>query len=386
MFVLGILLVSVFTTGCLGRQTVIQNTNTEVNRNEVIQTNQQNGEAEVLAFLYQTVGLFENGAGVNTVELGQSADGVEVDSLEQSAVEWTIGKNNTDAYGDPVFSRLSNGNWAMTAWTSRDDSRGPGRLLYYEASCPTVEDDEVIAIAPSTKQGCQPSTSLTGGKTSQIFEASGGNYVFHMIFGEIYLAHLSDEDHSAMELESLCVLDTPVSSLDELEYGESTRIISQDTVDLLMSDTAMGRRADGTWVLFVKGIPSDNGCEPNTVCELCSRSVYRTTSTDLIHWTDLEEVVQQASVPEATTVDGTVWLYWQDFSDVCTAQDTKLGAIAPISAAYELAGTFALSDKQTVSFPDEEFETNKQMHYATNANPVALPDSAAVAAFAACIE
>lgn len=61
------------------------------------------------------------------------------------------------------------------------------------------------------------------------------------------------------------------------------------------------------------------------------------STTNLIHWSELEKVVIQASVPEATTtVDGTVWLYWQDFTNTCTAQDQSLGGIAPISAAYEL--------------------------------------------------
>lgn len=46
-----------------------------------------------------------------------------------------------------------------------------------------------------------------------------------------------------------------------------------------------------------------------------------------------------------------------------------------------------MSDPLTVSFPDEEFEDeSSKLHYATNANPVLLPDEEAVAAYEACVE
>jgi hypothetical protein len=153
-----------------------------------------------------------------------------------------------------------------------------------------------------------------------------------------------------------------------------------------MSDTAMAQRTDGTWVLFVKGIESDNGCTPNTICELCARSIYRTTSSDLIHWSELEKVVEQASVPEATTTaEGQVQLYWQDFSNTCETQAQHLGAIAPLSMASELPSG-ELSEPVQMSFPDEAFESDSKLHYATNANPVMLPDDAAVAAYQACVQ
>ena len=107
----------------------------------------------------------------------------------------------------------------------------------------------------------------------------------------------------------------------------------------------------------------------------------------MISWSALEEVVEEASVPEAyTNVDGTVWLYHQDFSDACAADDINLALIAPIAGRYEEEETFDLSDPIRVEFPDEAFQTNSKMHYATNGNPVTLPDEEAIEALEACIE
>ncbi len=359
-------------TGCID--------NTDTNTNNV-----QDSSTPELAFFYQYVGAFKDGAGENAVRIGTSSDGVTVQSAGVDALDFVVSKDETDVYGDPVFSRLSNGNWAMTAWTGQADTRGAGRLLYHESACPVVDDAAVIAIGSSSANGCSDTGGITGGKTSQIFEADDANYVFQMINGDIYMTYLSDASHSAANLDSICVLDSAVDSLSELAYGESTLTLNED--NLLLSDTAMGRRTDGTWVLFVKGIEKEVGCSGGGLCELCARGIYRTTSSDLIHWSDLEKVVEQASVPEATTtVDGTVWLYWQDFTNTCTAQDLMLGSIAPISAAYELPDSYELSDPVTVSFPDEPFETDDKIHYATNANPVMLPDQAAQDALAACLE
>lgn len=338
-----------------------------------------------LAFIYQNVGDFKDGASEIAIRLGISVDGETVQSYGRDVLTWTVSSTVKDSYGDPVMSRLSDGNWAMTAWTGMDDSRGAGILLYHESACPFVEDEDVIVITPSNAAGCSNTRSLTGGKSSQVFEADDGNYVFHMISGEVYLAHLSDPTHSALDLETMCVLESTVSELSDLNWGESTRILSKDETGLLLSDTAIARRADGTWVLFAKGREQDNDCAENSVCELCHRSIYRTTSMDLIHWSELEEVVGEASVPEATqTVDGTVWVYWQDFDAVCEQSDMKVSSRAPISGAYEMEGSYELSEPVQVSFPDEDFETNKNIHYATNANPVMLPDVDAQEAYEAC--
>ena len=68
---------------------------------------------------------------------------------------------------------------------------------------------------------------------------------------------------------------------------------------LLLSDTAIARRRDGTWVLFVKGIASSVGCSGGGLCELCARAIYRTTSRDLMTWSALEKMAEPASVPDA---------------------------------------------------------------------------------------
>lgn len=351
---------------------------------------QTNDSGMEIAFFYQNVAQMVDGVGLNSVRVGSCTDGLTVSGSGEDVLDWEVAMDRTQiaSYGDPVYSRLSNGSWAITSWSGQSDPRGAGYLLYQESACPLVDDDTVIAIGPSSAQGCSQVDKLTMAKSSQVFAAENGNYVFHMIGGEIYLAQLSDADDSAMDLESMCVLETPVDALSDLSYGESTRILSSEDVDgLSLSDTAIAQRSDGTWVLFVKGIKLSGDCKGGNLCELCGRSVYRSTSTDLIHWSALEKVVGEASIPEAvTTVDGTVWLYWQDFSNACEAQDLKVAALAPISGAYELPNTYELSAPQHVSFPDEEFETNSKMHYATNGNPVALPDEEAVAAFEACME
>lgn len=347
----------------------------------------EDGAEDAIAFFYQSVGAFTNGVGNNAVRAGYSLDGIEVQGYGEDVLNWTIGKNGNEGYGDPVFSRLPDGTWTMTAWSTPSDPRGAAGLMYHESSCPTVDPDDVLVLGPSSAAGCADMRGTSMGKSSQVFEHDGGRYVFHTIEGSIYLAKLADATHKAADLDSLCVLpnDDAVASLSELGYGESTYLFGTIDTGLLHSDTAIARRADGTWVLFVKGIAPNSGCTPNTLCELCGRSIYRTTSADLVAWSDLEKVVSEASIPEAATMpDGTVRLYWQDFSDACEAENLQLANIAPISTAYELSGSLDLSDPSRVSFPDEAFETNKNVHYATNANPILLPNEEALEDLEAC--
>lgn len=393
------ILVAALLAGC-SNSTVEQNSNTDTtvfvepqNNNVNINEEATNSSTQNVAFFYQIVGPFINGTGNNSVRVGKTSDGITVDSYQPddtgNVLDWTQGANHNYTYGDPVYSRLTNGTWVVTARSSNQDPRGSNYLLYHESSCPWIDDNQVIAIGPSTDAGCKQTHAFTQGKTSQVFaDDEGRNLLFHMAGAEIYLTYLSDATHSATDLESVCFLEDSISSLSDLEYGSSTLVISRDqTAGLLLSDTAIARRSDGTWVLFVKGIEADNSCEMGSLCELCGRSIYRSTSTDLVHWSDLEIVVEQGSIPEAiTATDGTVWLYWQDFSNACDAGDLKLANIAPIAGAYEQAGSNDLSDKQTVSFPDEGFESDDKQHYATNGNPVALPDDQAQVDLEACLQ
>src|SRR6185369_2854451 len=129
-----------------------------------------------------------------------------------------------------------------------------------------------------------------------------------------------------------------------------------------VSDVAIARRRDATWVLFVKGIALPAGCQAGQLCELCARSIYRTTSADLITWSPLEKMVEQASVPDAgVDADGDVRLYWQNFAPACAAQNLQLSARAPITGAAEQANG-ALSTTVNVTFPAEAFEANAQLH------------------------
>ncbi len=338
-----------------------------------------------IAFFYQIVGAFQNGIGTNATLIGHTADGKKVESYDATALEWDQGPDIVDSYGDPTFSRLPDGTWTLTSWTTNDDPRGSGAMMYWEGECPLVDDSEVIAINPSSAAGCEKSNKLQLGKTSQVFAAYGGTFVFHSTLTGLHLAHLSDATHDVTDLDTMCVLPEAVDTIRDLDWGESTPVPAPD--DLLMSDSAIAQRADGTWVLFIKGIEKDSGCtERGGLCELCARGIYRTTSDDLVNWSEWERVVSQASVPEATqTTDGTVWLYYQDFSDTCDADNLQLANISPISGVHETGATYKMSTPVRVNFVDEAFQTNKQMHYATNGNPIFLPDLDAQEALEACV-
>lgn len=343
------------------------------------------GPPALTAFFYQTVE-----PGVNHVYPSISSDGIVMDAYGVAVMEFDTMGDDIDPYGDPNFSLLSNGNWAMTSSTGIDHPSGASQLLYYEASCPQVVDDDMVLITPSEADGCEETALVSLGKRSEVFDmGDGGNGIFLTTGLYVNLVRLSDATHDAADLGStgICQLGTVPDSIDELAWGEAAPIIRAPDTGIYLSDTAIARRGDGTWVLFIKGIPEDNGCDPLSLCELCARGIYRTTSTDLIHWDELERVVDEASVPEAfTSPDGKVWLYWQDFGPTCLAEDMMLGSRAPFAAAYEdSTSDYDLVEAGTVSIPGEAFETDTMMHYPTNPNPVALPDLAARNALEECL-
>lgn len=316
---------------------------------------------------------------------GFTTDGRIVESTGVNVLSWQA-LGQAQVYGDPVFSRLSSGRWAMTATTSPQDPRGGLALQYHEAQCPRVVDSAVRILANTQSAACESASATAMAKTSQVFESDGTRYLFTMVRGKIYLVRLSDATRGASDLTSICIRKSRAATLSELQWSEATVVLDATQVPgLLLSDTGVARRADGTWVLVVKGIPTGTGCSAGTVCELCTRGIYRTTSRDLINWSTLELIAQAASVPEAfNAADGTVWMYWQDFGPTCTAQDLSLAARAPIRGVPETAGG-ALGTSVTITVPGEAFETNTQLHYPTNANPVHLPDAAARTALEACL-
>lgn len=331
------------------------------------------------AFLFQRVS-----PAATAVRAGTTTDGLVVTSSGKDVLSVMVPK--MDSYGDPTISRLSNGRWATTAWTGAEDSRGGGNLLYNESSCPAMVDSNAKAITASSAAGCNAGGRLASGKTSQIFDVDGSNYVITSAGGTLTLVRLTDATRSAADLSSICVLSTPVTSFSSLKWGEGTKVFtSGQTTGLLMSDSGIARRADGTWVLFVKGISATSGCAATSLCELCARNIYRSTSTDLITWSALEKVAGQASVPDAVTYpDGKVWLYHQDFGPTCTAEDLKLAERAPILGLYETAD-LSMSASVAVTFPGEDFTTDTKLHFPTNGNPVNLPDAAARASYEACM-
>jgi hypothetical protein len=334
------------------------------------------------AFFYQDVGL----GGINSVRVGFTTDGRVVQSYGANLMSWQALRGQTMIYGDAVISRLSNGRWVMTAGTGVDDPRGAAGIMYHESQCPTVVDAAVKVWNPSRAATCDATVpTATAAKVSQVFEVGGAAHLFTATAGRIYIAKIADATHPASDLTSICFRRTPVTSIADLPWGEATAVIdSRLTGNLFVSDVAIARRRDGTWVLFAKGIALPAGCQSGQLCELCARAIYRTTSSDLMTWSALEKVVERASVPDAgVDSDGNVRLYWQNFAPACDAQNLQLAARAPITGSVEQANA-TLSTPANVTLQGEAFETNTQLHYATNGNPVLLPDAAAKTAFDAC--
>lgn len=330
------------------------------------------------AFFYQDVA--PRG---NSVRAGFTADGRNITSYNYDLMTWQVLNGNKQVYADAVISRLSNGRWVMLAGTGFDDPRGKQALMLHESACPRVDDAAVRVLNRSSAPGCVAAGFTAMAKPSQVIEVDGSLYTFNMADSKIMLIRLSDSSKSLAGLQSICVRSTPAASAASLAPGEATFVIDSGLAPgLLLSDTAVARRTDGTWVLFYKGIAASVGCSGGALCELCARAIYRSTSTNLIAWTAPERMVSPASVPDASLMaDGKVWLYWQDFGPACTAQNLDLAARAPIRGAPESE----IAASAPIRIAGEAFETNTGLHYPTNGNPVLLPDAAAKTAFEACL-
>lgn len=334
-----------------------------------------------MAFFYQDVA-----PGGNSVKAGSTTDGRVIDTSGVSFLTWQPVGRLTTSYGDPVFSRLANGRWTMTAGSGSEDPRGDAQLMYHESTCPKVDEAAIRVIPVSSSSSCISTRGMMIGKTTEMFSIDGAQYVFSTSELGVRLIKLADTSRNAADLTAICHRRTPARTLSELAFGEATIVIDPAANPTLrLSDTALARRRDGTWVLFVKGYAASATCPSASVCELCARSIYRTTSRDLISWSALEKLVDQASVPEASTFpDGSVALYWQSFQETCAAQDLNVAARAPIRMAFETESGF-LGPVSAIRFPKEAFETNRNLHYPTNANPILLPDANAAAALNACL-
>jgi hypothetical protein len=334
-----------------------------------------------MAFFYQDVA-----PGGSSVKAGSTTDGRIIDTTGVSFLNWQPVGRLTLSFGDPVFSRLANGRWTMTAGTGSEDPRGDAQLLYYEGACPKVDESAVRVIPGSSSAACLSARSMLIGKTTEMFSVDGGQFVISTSELGVRLIKLADATRSASDVASICQRRVAARTVAEMAVGEATVVIDQSaTPGLRLSDTALARRRDGTWVLFVKGIPTNATCQAASLCELCARSIYRTTSRDLIAWSAVEKMVDQASVPEASTFpDGSVAVYWQSFQETCAAQDINLASRAPIRMAFETVSG-SLGSPAAISFPKEAFETNRSLHYPTNANPILLPDASAAAALNACL-
>jgi hypothetical protein len=274
-------------------------------------------------------------------------------------------------------------------------------LMDREATCPkslpAPSDASIKFIGPTSPTAdtrCKQALMTVGGKTSQVFSVSGSNYLFTNSGGSIYLIRMSDGAPTGSP-DAICFLKTRATDLAALRVGDATEVLVRETTGaiasgdgaLLFSDTGIARRADGTWVLFVKGfskaLAETNEC--HQLCELCNRGVYRTTSSDLLNWSALDRVAWRASIPEAT-IDpaGRPWLYYQDFAAACDANNHPLAARAPISGIYEEDATGTMSTPVHIYVEGASFETNVQEHYPTNGNPVLLSGPEAFSALTSC--
>lgn len=183
----------------------------------------------------------------NAVRAGFTTDGRVVESSGVNVLSWQV-FGQAQVYGDPVFSRLSNGRWAMTATTSLQDPRGALALQYHEAQCPRVVDSAVRVLANTQSAACEAASATAMAKTSQVFEADGIRYLFTMVGAKIYLVRLSDATRGASDLTSICIRKSRAATLSELQWGEATVVLDATQVPgLLLSDTGVARRADGTW-------------------------------------------------------------------------------------------------------------------------------------------
>ena len=116
------------------------------------------------AFLFQDVA-----PSGNAVRVGYTTNTFTVQTTGVNVLTWQA-LGQARAYGDPTFSRLSNGRWAMTATTSPQDPRGGQALQYHEAQCPTVEASAVRVIPASTAATCEATGATAMAKTSQVLD------------------------------------------------------------------------------------------------------------------------------------------------------------------------------------------------------------------------
>jgi len=336
-----------------------------------------------MAFFYQNVGF-----GLNDVRWGTWSEEV-VDSSGFTAMSFDTMGEDIDPLGDPLFSRWADGRWSMAAASGMDHPSGIGQLLLHLGECPVVDDNDALhLLTRSDAEGCAGPGWVLIGKGSQVFSHQGSDWLFMNTGPDVMLVRAGDGTQDLLDHDSLCYLTEAPDSLDDIAVGEGAPILHAPDTDLLLSDVAIARRLDGTWTLFIKGIPQDSGCMPLSKCELCSRGIYRSTSTDLLHWTQPELVASEASVPDAANgVNGEVWLFWQDFSEACDAGTDQefhmLAARAPLTGAFEGEGG-VFSAPMTLTFPEEAFENDPQLHYPTNPNPILLPDAAALSDLESC--
>ncbi len=349
-----------------------------------------------LALFYQTVA--QTG---NEVRVGWTYDGETIVSSGDTTFAWVVLGGQTQTYGDPVLSRLANGTWAATAWSGRNDPRGASYLMYQEASCPkdlpAPSAASIKFIGPQTPTAdalCKEAMMTIGGKSSQVFDVDGSNYLFLNSGSSIYLVRMTNGASTGAP-DAICFLKTPATDLAAMRVGDATEVIARGVSGaiaegdgpLVLSDAGIARRKDGTWVLFVKGfskaLAETNSCRD--LCELCNRGVYRATSSDLLHWSALDRVAWRASIPEAS-VDplGRPWLYYQDFGAACDANDHRLANRAAISGIREEDDVGTMSTPIHVYIEGASFETNTQEHYPTNGNPVRLSGPEALSALESC--
>lgn len=337
------------------------------------------GVGNTLMF-YQIVGIYDDAVleDLNGIRSGITNDGILIHTPSDYWVAWNpFGAREDDPEStlpqmeDPVFSQTSDGRFHLTASAGRTTTE-QGNITTGSAQCPLIKEVQTLS-ADECDETTQP---LAIGKRSTIFETNGNR---HIIFQghkqEIKIANLGPADGSALPT-SICSTQTRVDTIDELKPGQFSSIeLANAGTNLVFSDMAIAQRTNNEWVLFAKGIRQEQiqATKTGDLIEECERGIYRLTSNDLLTWTAPEQVLTSVSLPETyTDASGRVWLYWMDFSQACENGSKNFNR-APIMTAWE-NNDFTLADPVQVRFADELFESEEQLHYATNANPINLTE------------
>jgi hypothetical protein len=225
------------------------------------------------------------------------------------------------AMGDPVVLRGSSGRWLFARYSTIDG----GILISHNDTSPNFT-------------GVTADTLVPNGQVPGILETPTGYRVYYFFANEIRSVFSSDGIQWAAET--------------------GTRLSAPPDSGLAMvGDPAPVRRANGTYVLYVKAsAPPDADPSPY------DHMIYRATSADGLTFSfENKMLVNHASVPGAyADSTGRVWVYYLDFTNSPAQRES-------VSVVFE-------NDDFTLSTPRAiQFDTLPTNTWANNPGPVRIP-------------